>query len=112
MTLDQFATQVRQRGAPRVIITDAAEPIHVYDDDGTKGVLKPPQVDVVDSTGAGDAFRAGVVYGILQGLSLEESAALGAAAGSINVGREGAASQPPNYQEVIWAARQLALRSG
>lgn len=111
MTLDQFANRVRQQGAARAIITDAADPIHVYDDDGAGTVLRPPPVHVVDSTGAGDAFRAGVVYGILQKLPLGECAALGAAAGSINVGREGAASQPPTYQEVMRVARQFTLRT-
>ena len=33
-------------------------------------------VDVVDPTGAGDAFNAGVIYGVIRGLDLEKVARL------------------------------------
>ena len=47
-------------------------------------------VDAVDTTGAGDAFCGGLVAGIARGLSLEEAAAEGAAAGAIVASHRGA----------------------
>lgn len=40
---------------------------------------------VVEATGAGDAFRAGLIKGLLDGRSLEESANLGAKLGALSV---------------------------
>jgi sugar/nucleoside kinase (ribokinase family) len=42
------------------------------------GVCRPPG-DVLDTTGAGDCFYAGLLAGILRGLSIEEAGRLGAA---------------------------------
>ncbi len=44
-----------------------------------KEVVKEPSmaVDVIDTTGAGDAFSAGVLYGILRGLDLRKTLILG-----------------------------------
>lgn len=42
------------------------------------GVCQPPG-DVLDTTGAGDCFYAGLVAGLLKGLALEEAGRLGAA---------------------------------
>jgi len=60
----------------------------------------PPQVEAVDATGAGDAFRAGLIYGLLQGWTLAESAIWGTAAGALKVQRVGAASDLPSREDV------------
>ncbi len=53
--------------------------------DGQEITLPAPEgVKVVDTTGAGDQFAAGFLYGFTEGLSLEESARLGTlAAGEV-----------------------------
>ena len=50
-------------------------------------VIKPRQV--VDPTGAGDTYRAGLIKGLIQGKSLEESAKMGSACASFAVERYG-----------------------
>lgn len=102
-----FARSVQSAGAKQVILTDGPREVFVFDEMGNISAITPPCVPVVDTTGAGDAFRAGVVYGVLQGWGLIECAALGTAAGSINVGRPGAATQPPALDEVQAVARSL-----
>lgn len=47
-------------------------------------VVAPPG-EVVDTTGAGDSFYAGLLTGLLRGLPLEEAGRLGTAAGACNV---------------------------
>jgi sugar/nucleoside kinase (ribokinase family) len=49
----------------------------------TTGRVPAFAVDVVDTTGAGDAFNAGVIYGYLSGMSLAASAVLGNAVGGL-----------------------------
>lgn len=44
-----------------------------------------PPGEVVDTTGAGDSFYAGLLAGLLEGRSLEEAGRLGTAAGACNV---------------------------
>ena len=52
-------------------------------------------VDVVDSTGAGDSFDAGFLYGTLAGWPLRDALELAVACGSLSVtGIGGTAAQP------------------
>lgn len=52
-----------------VILTDGASPV-LFGSGGTSPASFPPfPVAVEDTTGAGDAMRAGIVYGILEGLN-------------------------------------------
>ena len=48
-----------------------------------------PTENVVDPTGAGDAFRAGLIKGLLQGLPLERAAMMGSVSGHYAVQRYG-----------------------
>lgn len=83
-----------------LITTDGANLVHTIEADGSEFWITPPQVPVVDATGAGDAFRAGLVYGLLQDWSLRDAVRWGIAASAIKVGRVGAASQPASLDEV------------
>lgn len=91
-----------------VITTDGPNPIHVIENEGREFCLAPPKAEPLDTTGAGDAFRAGLIYGCLQGWSLERCVAWGAAAGTLSVGHEGAASRPADLREVAALAEGLA----
>lgn len=110
-TLAGFAAAAQAAGAQDVIITDGAADVRVFPAMGSAVSISPPPVVVVDTTGAGDAFRAGVVYGVLAGGPLAEAAALGTAAGSLNVGRPGAASSVPMLDEVQALAASLTRRA-
>ena len=50
----------------------------VYADiNGNHGVIPPQKVDVIDTTGAGDSFFAGVAAGLTYGKALEEACIIG-----------------------------------
>ncbi len=55
----------------------------------------------VDTTGAGDAFRAGLLYGILKGVSLEEAAAAANAVAALKCRALGARTALPSEQELL-----------
>ncbi len=58
------------------------------------------KVKVVDTTGAGDAFNAGVSVGLKRGLDIEEALLLGNAVAALKITKEGAQSMPA-FKEVI-----------
>jgi sugar/nucleoside kinase (ribokinase family) len=91
-----------------IITTDGDDPVHVLDRAGHESWMRPPQVPVVDATGAGDAFKAGLLYGLHHGWELPRCVAWGVAAGALKVGRLGAGSQPAGVDEVEALARTLA----
>jgi sugar/nucleoside kinase (ribokinase family) len=90
-----------------MVLTDGPRPVHVWDLDGAMFSIQPPQVEAVDATGAGDAFRAGLIYGLLQGWTLQRSAVWAVAAGSLKVQRVGAASDLPTREDVTSLAATL-----
>lgn len=67
-----------------------------YVTDGSTGIKIPPQkVEVVDTTGAGDAFNAGFIYGMLQGKDIETCGKIGNITASISIAKTGARSGLP-----------------
>ena len=94
------ALELRRISGGIVVTTDGSNPVHVVDRDGAQFWLQPPRVEVVDATGAGDAFKAGLIYGLLQGWELRQAARWAVAAGALKVGKLGASSQPPGVEEV------------
>lgn len=61
------------------VTTLGAAGVRIRDEDGTEiEVGAVPSTTVLDPTGVGDAFRAGFLTGVLEGLSLERSAQFGA----------------------------------
>ncbi len=63
------------------------------------GIAKPRKV--VDPTGAGDAYRAGLIKGIISGLDLQSAARLGAAAASFAVEQYGTQNHRYNYKTLV-----------
>ncbi len=57
-------------------------------------------VDVVDTTGAGDAFNAGLAVALAEGKALEEAARFANAAAALSVTKPGAAPSTPYRAEV------------
>ncbi len=77
---EQLAVIIHERaskaGYVNVVVT-MGEKGAVYTDGENYGVVPPLRTHVVDTTGAGDAFFAGVAAGLTYGKSLEESCRIG-----------------------------------
>lgn len=71
--------------------------------DGTFIESKALEVPVgcVDTTGAGDAFRTGFLYGMLKGESIEDSSRIANAVAALKCRAPGARSGLPDEQELI-----------
>jgi len=73
------ARRLVQSGVDLAIITLGAAGLY-YATSGESGRIPPFPVEVVDVTGAGDALTAAVAYGLIEGMSPEETVRLGTAA--------------------------------
>jgi ribokinase len=76
------------RGA--VLVRDVADPID----------LPAPDVEAVDTTGAGDTFVGALAAGLAEGRDLEDAARRGVAAASLSTTKRGARGGMPNTQEL------------
>lgn len=83
------------------LVTDGAEGF-VYSNPSSNGAILPPYPCplVIDSTGAGDSFRAGMLYGLENGKPLHECLAFASAAGCLACGYLGATSGTPQLSEI------------
>ena len=103
------ALQAGSRGI--VITTNGGNSVHVLDRDGASFKVSPPKVKALDATGAGDAFKAGLLYGLQQAMDLPHAVAVAVAAGALKVGRFGAVAQPPALGDVLALADTLRAES-
>jgi sugar/nucleoside kinase (ribokinase family) len=58
----------------------------------------PPTVEIVDTTGAGDSFDAGFLFGMLRGYDLERALGLGCLCGALSVTGAGGVEAQPDLQ--------------
>lgn len=80
---DEIAGWFHDRGVGTTLLTLGGDGVHVARA-GERGTVLPAfAVDVVDSTGCGDALTAGFVSGLLDGLDLHAAAERGLACGSL-----------------------------
>ena len=103
----QHARKLQSISKGIVITTDGPDKVHALDRQGNGFTIQPPAVNAVDATGAGDAFRAGLLYGLLQGFDLPRSLCWAVATGSLKVRNVGAATTLPDFKEVEELANSL-----
>ena len=69
--------RARLSGIPRIVVTLGERGAVYADKNGESGVCPALRVDVVDTTGAGDAFFAGVAIGLTYGKTVGEACVIG-----------------------------------
>jgi ribokinase len=69
----------------------------------------PPDVAVVDTTGAGDAFDAGFIDGWLAGADIEEQLRRGCICGSLSTRARGALTALPTREEMLDVAQETSM---
>lgn len=85
---------------PTVVVKLGAEGAAVQQ--GSRFLHQPVlPVTVVDTTGAGDSFDAGFVYGYLQGWPVERTLALAMACGACSTRAAGGTAAQPNLDEAL-----------
>ena len=72
-----------------IIVTKGSEGCNILTTAGTVEVPVVPASDAVDPTGAGDAFRGGLIKGIVEGKPMERAVQMGNVAGHYAVRKWG-----------------------
>ena len=72
-----LSDRIERSGIPRMIITLGEDGAVYAETGGNSGICCSTKVDVLDTTGAGDAFFAGVTIGLTYGKTLAESCEIG-----------------------------------
>lgn len=100
--LGGVATLLRH-GVQHVIVTRGGHGVDIHTPDGSDVHIAALDAEVIDTTGAGDAFCGNLAARIAAGDSVEEAARWAAVAGALAVGRHGAIPSLPNAAEVTAA---------
>ena len=85
----ELLIRLHHLGPSIVIITNGAKALHAFHDQQIY-TLTPPQVPVVHTAGAGDAFTAGFLAGYIKGYSFVDALRVGQANASSVIGHIGA----------------------
>ena len=75
--IDTLFTKINQAQMKGIVVTMGGEGAVFAGLDGQKGYCPPKRVDVNDTTGAGDAFFAGVAIGLTYGKTMAEACEIG-----------------------------------
>jgi ribokinase len=87
-------------GAGAVVVTRGGGGTDVHAADGSVIHIEPSRADVVDTTGAGDAFTAALAVGLANGRQLRDAVAWASAAGAIATEGLGARGSLPSAAQV------------
>lgn len=74
---DILYERIKQASIPSMVVTMGSQGAVYAELNGNKGVCPARKVHVKDTTGAGDAFSAGVVIGVTYGKTMEEAIEIG-----------------------------------
>jgi ribokinase len=96
---EEFAVKLLDLGPPSAVVTlGAAGAILVTE--GSSRHFPAPEVQVVDTTGAGDAFMGALAAKLAEDTPLEETVSYAVLAGAVAVTREGAQGSLPTPEDV------------
>lgn len=95
LTLESLASKVKA-----LIVTLGGEGSHIYAD-GQRYDISPVKAQaIVDPTGCGDAFRAGLMYGMSKGWDWPTCGRLASTMGSIKIASRGGQNHKPSREEI------------
>lgn len=102
------ARELIRRGVKQVVMTLGEKGALIVSADSA---LRIPAISVpaVDTTGAGDAFNAGLATALAKGASLDHAVQFAVIAGGLAVTKEGVIPSLPRVDEVVAYARGLGL---
>lgn len=83
-----------------VVVTHGAEGSVVYAQGETHTIPAAKVTAVIDPTGCGDAHRAGLLYGLIQGWSLPDASRLANIMGGIKIASRGPQNHRPDRAEI------------
>jgi adenosine kinase len=95
LSLDQIAKRVAA-----LIVTRGEQGAEIFTDGQRIDIPCVPADQIIDPTGCGDAFRAGLLYGITNGMDWATTGRLASLMGSIKIASQGGQNHKPSRQEI------------
>ena len=109
-TLDGAIASLTAAG-PKVVVKLGARGALCVNGRGSHWIEPPPgQGPVVDTTGAGDCFNAGLITGLRHGLDLPAAAGLGCAVGSASTKAAGGTAAAPDFATAMALAETVTIK--
>ncbi len=105
----ELLAELQQMGPRIIAITDGNKSLSILDG-STMYTCTPPPIKVVDATGAGDAFAATFLAGLLKNKSVEFSLALAVANAQSVLSHYGAKNILLTYPQAISAMKKLKMK--
>ena len=95
LSVDEIAAKVKA-----FIITKGSQGSDIYTN-GEKISIDPIKIDQpVDPTGCGDAYRAGLIYGIAHNMDWQSTGRLASVMGAIKIKSEGGQNHQPKIDDI------------
>lgn len=104
----EYADIFKSWGAKIVIITMGKDGVFISDQEDECYVVQPSRVDVADVTGAGDAFWAGLINGMLEGDSILEAALTGQVIAELKLKRMGPIPLMPTWDQILTSSKSIS----
>jgi len=95
LTLEQLAEKVEA-----LIVTLGGEGSHIYADGQRHEIASVKPKEIVDPTGCGDAYRAGLLYGIVRKWDWPTCGRLASTMGAIKIASRGGQNHKPSREEI------------
>jgi adenosine kinase len=95
LPLDQIAKRVKA-----LIVTRGEQGAEIFTDGQRIDIPCVKADQVIDPTGCGDAFRAGLLYGITSGMDWVTTGRLASLMGAIKIASQGGQNHAPSRQEI------------
>lgn len=77
VSLKEIAVHVLDDGIETVVVKQGSKGVYAINNDGEECFVEAFKSDVVDTTGAGDSFNSGFLFGMLNDFSLEKACIIG-----------------------------------
>ena len=112
--LEEIVKELINRGVTKLAVIHSPAGAVAADATGEtwrQGSVKVPTSDIKGTTGAGDAFASGVVYGLHEGWDIQECLKLGVATAAQNIKSFGTAQDVKPFKETLSEAEAYGYRS-
>ncbi|GEN44539.1 carbohydrate kinase [Alkalibacillus haloalkaliphilus] len=105
--LGKACHELLRRGVKQVVITLGEEGIYYCSND-EEGKVEAIRTEVADVTGAGDAFTAGIIYGFINGQSLQQACRFGLACATLTLQSSQSCSEDLSTEKINTLLKELS----
>ena len=98
--INRWIEAVHAASGALVVVSAGAGAVHALTRDGAHLFVKPPGITPVDTTGAGDALKAGLIFGWLREWPIQQTLRWSVAAASLQCLHPGPCEQPATRAQI------------